>query len=283
MSRRANHRAGYVLMLTLGLLVLVALSLASFARHSLATSLAAKRAAEELQQRWGLLSVRHVLLERASEIVAGQVRSAEAGTPPWPKPAAQEAAFHLGTLQFNTIIADEAAKLNVNTLIAHEPHQLAAILRRMEPSASGLRLQPLTKEALSERFHSWGQVFDLASAPGDASPPKALVALARTVSCWGDGRLNLCRASDRAIRETAGLVLSAADVGKLLTLRKTWGGDSVESLLAQLDLRRPELTAVSRLLSGESHNYSLWVEIDNGRRQWCYQYVDDGGPVCFAW
>lgn len=270
-------------MLTLGLLVLVAMSLAGFARHSLATSLAAMRAAEELQRRWGLLSVRHVLLDRASEIIAAQVRAEEANTPPWPKPATKEASFRLGALRFRVTIADEAAKLNVNTLVAREPRQLAAILRRVNPSASRLRLQPITKEAMSARFHSWGQVFDLASATGEENPPNELVTLARSVSCWGDGRLNLCRASDSAVRETASLVLSAADVGELVTLRKTWGGASVESLLAELDLRRPQLAAVSRLLSRESHNYSLWVEIENGRRQWCFQYVDDGGPVCFAW
>ena len=48
-------------------------------------------------------------------------------------------------------------------------------------------------------------------------------------------------------------------------------------------LRRPEQLAASRLFTSESRSYSLWVQIDNGRRTWSYQYVDDGGPACFAW
>lgn len=285
MARRTTkHRDGYVLMLTLGLMTLVAMSLASFARHSLTASLAATAAAEELQRRWGLLSTRHVLYDRASEIIAALVRAEEANTPPWPKPLLKQARFRLGSLEFTVVVADEGAKLNVNTICARESRQLGAILRRVNPSASRLRLRPIaSKKSSAERFHSWGQVFDLSGGSNTKCPPAELVTLSRAVSCWGDGRLNLCRASDSAVRETASLVLSADDVGELITLRRTWGGGTIESLLAQLDLRRPQLAAASRLFTNESHNYSLWVEIDNGRRQWCYEYVDDGGPVGFAW
>jgi hypothetical protein len=91
------------------------------------------------------------------------------------------------------------------------------------------------------------------------------------------------RASDAALREVAALALPFDEVGKLVESRKHWGGDDVKELLVKLDLRRPQLSAASRLLTNESRNYSVWIEVDSGQQKSSYQYVDDGGPVCFAW
>lgn len=282
-TRNHSQRRGYVLVLTLGLVTLAAISLAGLARYSLGIASHAQEAAEELQRRWGLLSARHVLMERAGDILADQVRPDEANTPPWPKPACLSTTFRLGPLQFTTLVADEQAKVDLNTVYARQPERLPAVIRHVSSDAGGFMVRLTPEKTAKSPFSSWGQVFDLTHSSTGREPSTRLPEISREITCWGTGRLNLCRANDAAIREVASLALSAKDVGELVSHRKGWGGQSVDELLAQLDLRRPQLLAASRLFDCDSRSYSLWVKIDNGQRTWSYQYVDDGGLACFAW
>ena len=281
-SRPANRR-GYVLVMTLGLLALAAISLATLARYSLETTIASQEAAEELQRRWGVLSVRRVISERAAEIIALQVPVKETSTPPWPKPAAVEAVFKLGELKFSVLVADEDAKLNLNAVRANKPDQLATVIRRASFAGAALPLCPIPGTSVLPKIRSWGQVFEVAKASAEPTAAVRLMTVGRHLTCWGSGRLNLCRATDTALREAAGLILPAHQVGELLERRKTWSGQNLDELLSQLELRAPQLAAAHRLFETESQSYSLWITVENGHRNWAYQYLDDGGQVCFTW
>ena len=283
MRRNGSHRRGYVLVLTLGLIALVAMSLAGLARYSLDLASNTQDAAEELQRRWGILSTRHIFLGQAAEILDAQVRTTESGIPPWPKPASVATSFNLGSQKFTVIISDEDAKVNLNTIHRHSPEQLLSAVRRLGQDAGGLNVRPTADKTARAAFNSWGQVFDLARVPPDRDVTKMLGSARRNMTCWSSGRLNLRRASDSAIHEVASLALSSKDASELVSLRKTWSGQSVDDLLSQLELTRNKQSLASRLFSVESRAYSLWVEIDNGQRKWTFEYVDDGGPVCFAW
>jgi len=275
------QRRGYVLVLTLGLLALAAISLAGLARYSLGLAATSRSATEDLQRRWGLASVRHVLWERADEILDGQVPPDQAAAPPWPKPASLFVSFRLGGQKFEVLVADEDAKVDLNTIHARKPDRLLSALRHLSQEGLTARLVPQRDNRAA--FSSWGQVFDLARLPAERDVATALIGASREVTCWGSGRLNLRRASDAAVRETAGVVLSAGEVSELVQHRQNWGGEDVKVLLAQLGLRQGKLAALSRLVGTESRNYSLWITISNGHRTWPYQYVNEAGPVCFAW
>jgi len=283
MTRHRRQRPGYVLVLTLGLVTLAAISLSGFARYSLEMASRANEATEELQHRWGLLTARHVLMNQPAELIASQVRPEEASGPPWPKPASVSTAFSLGSLKFTVNLADEDSKVNLNTVRARHPDLIPAVIRRQCGGTGGLRLLPTAVSSIGTAYRSWGEVFDLAASPRESKPCERLPLIGRTVTCWGSGRLNLCRASDAAVGEIASLALSPDEVGSLVSHRKNWNGQSIDELLGQLSLRRPELLAIGRLLNNDSRSYSLWVEVANGKRLWSYQYVMDNELVCFAW
>ena len=60
MKDATGKRDGFVLVMTLVLIAMAAVRLASIAQHSLALSLASHEAAEQLQQRWGAASCQRV-------------------------------------------------------------------------------------------------------------------------------------------------------------------------------------------------------------------------------
>jgi hypothetical protein len=283
LTSKLVERSGYVLVLTLGLLALSAISLASLARYSLSLAAATSAEAQELQRRWGLISARHFFAEQAASILDSQVPPHEFNTPPWPKPASVTTEFQLGHHTFSVVVADEGAKVNLNTLFERRSDRIAPLIRRLQRGKGEFPVRLLPQESGGRPFCSWGQVFDLAPASGACRPAAELVAATTDITCWGSRRLNVRRATDAALREVAALALPFNEVGKLVESRKNWGGDDVNELLANLDLRRPQLSAASRLLADESQNYSVWIEVESGQQKWSYQYVDDGGPVCFAW
>lgn len=283
MFNNRSHRRGYVLVLTLGLITLAAISLAGLARYSLGLASSAQDAAEQLQRRWGLLSACHVFMEGAAEILDERVPPKEAATPPWPKPAIVSASFNLGGQRFTITIADEDAKANLNTIYAENPKQFSTVVRRLNQAPGSFPVQLVPDKDNRRAFLSWGHVFNLGAVSSVGQASTALSGIRGYMTCWGTGRLNLRRASDASIYEIASLILSTKNAGELVSLRKTWGGQNVEELLAQLELRRTEQTAAAQLFSAESRDYSLWVEVENGHRGWTYEFVNDGGPACFSW
>ena len=284
MRRNSRPHAGYVLVLTLGVIALAAITLAGLARYSLQLATRAQDATQELQHRWGLFSTRYMLLDRAAEILEAQVDDEDAGIPPWPKPNQLSATYLLGTHEFRVRIADEDSKVNLNTIYVRKRDKLLPAIHQLGREAGMMRVRLLPQADVRKPFTSWGQVFDLSVLPpSERSTGEQLGEAAQQMTCWGSGQLNIRRASDAALRQVAELALPAGHVSELVDLRKHWGGQQVNELLAELELRRPQLLAVSRLLSTESRSYSLSVDVRRGARNDSYLYVCDGKTVCFAW
>lgn len=278
------RQRGYVLVLTLAVLALAAISLAGLARYSLGLAASAQVASEDLQRRWGLLSLRHVMDDQRAVIIA-QFAETKAGAIPWPQPSRACVEFRLGNDEWSVLLADEDAKANLNVIGRHDSKQLLAAVRRLAPHNAGrglpVRFVSQAEECLPLR--SWGQVFDLTRAPDTSNFAAELIASSQEMTCWSGERLNLRRASDNAVREIGGLVLSSQQTSELLERRKNWSGANVDELLATLELRHAQRSAASRLFTAESRHYSLWVTIANGQTTWTHLFVDDGGPVCFTW
>jgi hypothetical protein len=280
-----QKQGGYVLLLTLGIIALASIALAGLARRSLNLATSAGQAADDLQRRWGLVSVRRVLLDRAAEILEAQVPDELASLPPWPKPAQVSASFLLGDRQFSVTLADEDAKADLNAIYTRKRDRFLPAIRQLSRDAqfASPDVQIMPNAGSGIPFTSWGQVFELASSSIGNNASDALVSLSNEMTCWSSGRLNLRRASDSAVREIASLALPGTEVGELVQHRKDWGGAKVEELLDELALRRPQYLAARRLLDTKSRSFSLWVEIEDGRRGSSYLYVDNGRPIGFAW
>ena len=136
---------GYVLILTLFLLVIAAVAMVGVVRASMGRALAAVDAQRDLQRRWGTVSCARTLLPRAESILnAAEQRT---GRPA----AAVDIALTLGGQPFALTVADEQAKLNVNAL--YESGKRPAVERAARDAAPGLavRLRPMPVEKTRQK------------------------------------------------------------------------------------------------------------------------------------
>src|SRR5438477_8139783 len=110
--RHTHRHHVYVLIVTLGLLVLAATLLVSLGRVSMRQAQIAREAQEELQQRWGLVSCRNSILPNAEKILARREIAEKKPVP------SVRASVRLGDATFELIISDEQSKANVNAMLA---------------------------------------------------------------------------------------------------------------------------------------------------------------------
>ena len=128
---------GYVLLLTLFLLVIAAVAMVGVARASMNRALAAVDARRDLQQRWGTLSAARALLPRAATVI-----DAAEGRAGHPLPAVA-ATVELGGESFTLTFADEQAKANLNALYAAGKRPAAERAARDASSGLSVRLRPM--------------------------------------------------------------------------------------------------------------------------------------------
>lgn len=311
MRRRPCSQPGFVLLLTLVVLALAAVVMVDVSRRGVEHAAAAAEAGHDLQRRWGVASARAAVLPRVDAILDDERRRRG-------EPVAELAvALDLGEQRFGLVVADEQAKVNLNAV--YREHGLDAATRAVAAavgSAPGSPIADLKPDPRSGRgggpaiagtiaeeipgmlpgaaavvpFGSWSQVFRdpapdaLLRTDEDRRRPVA------SVTCWGDGRLNLMRASRDAIASRAGRLLSSGDIDRLIEGRdqlfraesgpddrsdeQTDPGSTASpatppeaSLLAVLDLTDRQREALGDIFTEESHCRSLTMLIEHeGRR-----------------
>jgi hypothetical protein len=299
-----TQRRAFVLVMVLALLTVCALCLAGLARRSLDVGEQAATAQTDLQRRWGTLSCERTYLPSAKDLLEVEAAKLPASRQTWPLPASVGAEFDLGELHFSVLLADEDAKANLNVISRSNPdgpQTVAALVEQLAtgvdglavhvqplPTASGLNQTPGALNQAAAAYRNWGQVFE----PTDAGPPGEFAArlrdATRDITCWGNGRLNIQRASDEAIRLVCGTQITADILGKLLTDRHQPGVTGLDALLDQLALRTTDRSTLNRLLTDRSSHYSLWILVRSPRRSWATLAIGDGSSTAgvretFTW
>jgi hypothetical protein len=263
--------------MTLALLVIAALSQAGLARRSLQAALAANEAQSELQRHWAAASCRDFLLPQAEAIF---IRLEETGAnrrPRWPTPGEASVALTLGDFNVRLALADEDAKTNLNALYAKKPASVHLAL--VETAKSGLtpELRPdMSQEAKlrKRQFATWGQVFPIASVLSRPDGWERLGEATGSLTCWGEGKPNIRRASDQTIETVATAALGGAAARKFLEARRNASEDLLlADLLETLDLRRADQLKLRGVLSDRSSCYSLSMALGNKRRQWYHLWI----------
>lgn len=307
------RRSGYILLVTLVLLALVSLSLVGITRLSLARAAAAQRAGRDLQRRWGTLSLCRAALEDAEATLAAE---GDKGGRPVVSVVREK---RLGGIAFQLLIGDEQAKANANALLAARPGPSARgdaerALRELvagSPAASrSLRLRPVPGGELAG-IGSPSQVFDdfdpAAFLPDLGAGGASLAgdgggSAADAVTCWGDGRLNVWRATGPTLRAVASPPLTAAQVRKLVEARDAmldgWRRDSAKghgegddersapppppptlaALLGRLDMTDRQRNGVARRLRDGSACHGVWVVARAGPQVWYTLAVREDSP-----
>jgi hypothetical protein len=274
---RAALRRGYVLVMTIALIALAGLVLIGIARQSLTVAFRAVSAEEELQRRWGALSCQRALLKRAAEIFEIEVDARPMDGRERRFDAAQlSGSWTLGGMPFRWRLADEDAKVNVNTVFALRGIQGASELVRDFARSDARRapevfLRPLRRESIAEAtppFEGWGQVFALDRARKGVSAPSEIAGATARLTCWGSGLLNIRRATDPALSRLCGLVVGDDVVGRLQLLRRQQTNSEISNMLNELGLREAERNQLQELLTDKSDYYSLWIEVVTKARSW---------------
>jgi hypothetical protein len=297
-SIRNSNRRGYVLVLTLAVLVLVAGALASTGRIAVRRAAAAREARRELQRRVGVASIRRAVLPWAEQILAEQEARRNA---PMPQ---HRAAVRLGGFTFDLIISDEQAKANVNSLLESAAPDVVENRLREALSGTGLlgavALRPVP---LGDRLvvSGMGQVFDLMDPQKLLDPRGGKGAVTELLTCWGSGAINVRRASEASLRLSRCPPWTQLDVSRLMQARRdlfgTGGPDRTPLAGRESSAQQPSsLDVLARLLrtakirtgpagvTAGSTCHSLWIIVRDGRRQWYHLAVHDAVNYhSFSW
>ena len=288
-------RHGYVLVMTLALLVLASTLLVTIGRGAAQRVLLARSEQHELQRRWGAVSCRNAILPYASQILARREALENRPVPDL------RSALRLGEQRFVMVIADEQAKANINSVLARA--EKAAVESRLRQALSGsglgntisLRPQPISRDVIQNQpkdlpawISGFGQVFS------DVGPDRLIAEPAQIMTCWGTGGINLMRVSNASLR-LAAPELTNLEIGRLLEARNKAFGPRQEKTPGLTGAAgKPNLDAVSGLLAqakidpkvrvtvgfvSSSTCYSLWIVTEEHQRAEYRFYVsDDSSP-----
>lgn len=272
-----SERAGYVLPMTLLLIAIVATSMASLALKGLRATTRAAAARDDLQRRWAVISCRHAMLQMTDRLLDGAaVRERDAV-------ASVRTAVQLGGHRVSLVIGDEQAKVNVNALRrrlgdARTEEVLGELVRGLDNDFA----------PVNGTCGSFSDVFDRpdpASLVGNAEEP----GVAADLTCWGDGRVNIARATDAVMRAAFAGILKDAEVEKVIDIRRAQPGMPLTDVLNKLALDYDVRLLAQRLFTDGTHCKSVWIVCDDGRRQWYHLTVESaetGGrtlSVDFEW
>lgn len=269
-----RHADGFVLLMALLLIVVAGMTMAGAARVSLGRSMQAKAAADGLQLRWGQLSCQAALLPQARELLEQTQQDSLEPV------ASVPITVSLGGVTFEVLVADEQAKININTLYQRTDRQtteqsIKDVLRQSEGPPVMVKLHPLKSQGVSvgtespimAGFGSLEQAFDATAAEliGSATDPNPA---SRLFTCWGDGKLNFHRAPRVALRAICAGLLNDREVERLMTARQITPDLSLEQALNTLALTKEKQGKLANLLTDTSSWFSLWIVARDERRAW---------------
>src|SRR5262245_6288427 len=208
--------------MTLVLLAITVLALVGTVRLSLQRARAARLARQELQMRWGMLSLQTSLLPHAEAMLqAGQAAEL--------RPIVHvRQRIQLGGMRFELVWCDEQAKANANTLLArHGKENAERLLRDVlvdSPLSARVRLRPVvpSPQRLQDPLQlvgSYAQIVQTDDLQDLIEPSLRGDGVVERLTCWGDGRMNYRRAQERALRAVAGPSLDLGQIQQLLSLR----------------------------------------------------------------
>lgn len=297
-SQKKNF--GYVLLMVLVLMTVIATALTTIATRSLQTTQEAVMAVEQFQQRVGLASCQKTFLPRADGIFKSLEeinKNTKKGTKPLRQPMVGESIVLSGQ-RFDLVLSDENAKVNLNRMyhlvglekVNQELQKKLSIdefqalrLRPAVPSQSanqarekvaGQSKKPIdksnvsdpaastteTEELVQPAFRSWGEVFDFARLSSQRPDERVQLEFTKLFTLWGAGQVNIERASDESVRTIVELILPPARANVIVTKLRENEVMGIQSVLEFEAGTYEEKKGLSSLLGKYSFAYSLFVD-----------------------
>lgn len=287
-----NHLAcdGFALLIVIVLLALLSVGLARATRTCLGAVVSADAREAELRTRWLVRSADDLLLE-AEALIAFQDESYRSGQ--------VQFVWDASTTRIDLTIADEHAKADLNELWSRlDPDQFRENLRdfagRTRITAdSTLRIEPrpLTEFHLraaglnteSKHWPTFGSLHQVFETEDPATIAKLWWMGDGQTPPWSElftlsgGRTRLDRASVQALELTLGDILDHRHIDALLTERASdTAPTDATALVDRMQLNAAQRRSIRNRVSDRSHQYSVTLTIDDGRRTYCRTRYSNG-------
>ena len=268
-----TSRRGFILVLTLMLLSIAAVALAATARSSTDQAVAAVQARRDLQRDWANRSIRHTALTLAPSLLADERADTTESTP------VRSITIQLNKHDYNITVTDEQAKVNINALLANRGREAARsyVVKQVAdyPDFEGVYL-PVTLDqtddsqdrgnnGLSRTIVSFNHLlpnFD------PAEMLKEQVTPFDSLTCWGDGRINIKYAPEALVKEVSAPLLGSIQVQRLHDLVAEQDDIALQQALADIGVEQKNIPAVLKRLTFESGCFAVWIMMDDSRRAW---------------
>lgn len=249
-SRSPKKRAGFALLLTLVVICLVGVVLASLSRTSLDQVVIASDELASLQRRWG-----HGTLARC---LSQRVLTTDT-------PIREE--IQLGQFRFVADSENESVKLNLNRSFSlRGKNSLVKSIAELTPHIGQVWLRPtMPTDNYFHRqpFEHWGQVFDL---------PRVSELDTQRITLWGDGRLHAAKVSRDVLEAALSSRVRPSIVTDLIRARED-GCTTVAEMLEAIEARAKEQAELLRWLSDISTAFTLNIKCSNDVRSWQHTHV----------
>jgi len=273
MSRHADtSRRGFILVMMLMLLAIAAVALASVGRSSMGLAVDALRARQDLQRRWGSISTRHATLQLAPILLD----QASGISDPL---ASLQVQITLSGLTYTLTVSDEQAKANVNKMLFYQGRETTrTFIRRQcdgQPWADEITLPTNKSQSPGElinvpsenrrnviSFNHFLPGFD----PRHLANPQDFSL--DTLTCWGDGRINLTRASDDLVQDVLKPLLTTSEIARIRESLASSADSPLIDSLNNAGISEKDRSIILRRLAQDSSCYSVWTAVDNGKRSW---------------
>lgn len=266
---RIERRPGFLLVTVLFCLLIAGLTLVSLSQRSIALTTEAAMRSDRLQRKWAIQSVQQSLLPRAGGLFAARDEQLAEADTALPYPSAMTASVVVGERPVQIILADEGARLNLNTVHSLGSTMTNQVLRKVCVSQlqAVIRLRPLESKpqtqqekedgAIPRVFGGWAQVFDLSAVQAGGGD---LSALFNNITCWGPGRLNVRRVDRKTAIQFCAEMTSSSSARKIL---EAWWHDPRLSLPRVIEskggLSDEEVAQMKQLLVDRSSSYSMTI------------------------
>jgi len=272
-GRTDTSRRGFILVMTLMLIAIAAVALVSVGRSSMRLAVNAVQARQDLQRRWGSISCRHTLLRLAPVVLE------TAATDPTQSRNSVQTQIQLNNTTYTLTLSDEQAKVNINTMLHIHGREAARTYIREQCGShpwSDKIVLPTTHTqpnpaGISEADDSHRKIISInhvlpAYDPGyidqDGCAPLD------TITCWGDGRINLTRATDDLVQMVLKPMLSTAEIRKLRESISRSKSESLVEAIKSLGVSEDDMPPLLNRLTLDSSCYSVWIVVDNHMRSW---------------
>jgi hypothetical protein len=275
MTRPRGKPRGYVLVMTLLVLVVAAVALSSVMAESHQRAMAARTAQNELQRRWAALSCEQALLPRTAEILSNNGK---------PRARLVET-LELGGQKLTLVLGDEQAKANVNLLAQFmEATAFRQTLNQLAGPGVAIDLAPTVtrtkdkagKETATASFASYGQVF------GETQPGKLAGSVGGRLTCWGDTKLNTKAASPLAVRAVAATVLDNPELVRFDQAQQKSPESAWQDLFRAANILPDKVKTMEGRVTDTSACTSLWV-VPEDKQHFRFAVSSGGEMNVFEW